>query len=206
MTKGLDYYKGLQYRVEIRKNGGSFSLCIPELRVFAEDASLDAAYGRLQAEKEEYFTRLLDAGYGDYIVEPEMRKAPLSISRSGHFEGMPGFFIKLMITIIAVLIVTAVLFDWAKDRVMSELAASDAYMMMKEPQRFAYHKIKDINIRLTDMPEDQREAIKTGIRDALNTGKPFIDEFMVFFSQYRDEICNKSAAGASTGKKQIAKK
>lgn len=206
MAKTLEYCMNLNYRAEVVRKNGMYRMFIPELVVCAEDDSIERAYEKLETAKEEYFKRMIEGGYEDYIVEPEMQGRTAKRYRADRFSEFGVFFIKLMITVFLLLILMGVTYKLIEGKGKSKIASSWMPEAIVEPHIFVYHKIKDINAKLKDMPMERREEIRAEISEALNNSKPFLDEFVVFFSQYRNELCGYDGKQTKAVKRHVSTK
>jgi len=77
--KNLEYFKGLEYDIVLRRNKDKFTLYIQELTLLEEDENLEKGYDKLALKKVKYFQNMIENGYQDHIVEPEgedIRKTP----------------------------------------------------------------------------------------------------------------------------------
>jgi hypothetical protein len=91
--KDLDYFKGLEYDIIVRKNKGKFLLYISELSLYEESENLDSAYEKLDIKKQNYFQKVIGNGLQNHITEPE-RKNPARASS----WNMAPFLAKLIVT------------------------------------------------------------------------------------------------------------
>lgn len=206
MAKSIEYCKNLNYKAEVTKKNGMYRMFIPELMVYAEDDNIERAYEKLETAKEEYFKRMIEGGYEDYIVEPEMQRRTAKRYGPDRFSEFGLFIIKLMITMFALLILMGVTYKLIEGKVKNKIASTGISAAIREPHRFVYNKIKDLNAKLKDMPTERREAIRAEIRDTLNNSKPFLDEFAVFFSQYRNELCGYDGKQTKAVKRYVSTK
>ena len=68
--KSVEFYMHLPYDITVIRKDSLLILYILELRLFAQDESLDAAYRQLDNEKRRFFERHLEIGRGDSIPQP----------------------------------------------------------------------------------------------------------------------------------------
>ncbi|MBL7045407.1 MAG: discoidin domain-containing protein [Parcubacteria group bacterium] len=106
--KNLEYFKNLKYHVIVKKHKNKYTLYIPELSLFEEGNVFEAAYKKLETKKEKYFLQMIEMEAQDEIIEP----SHLSIKNFKRLlRGLIPFFIKLFVTMAAVIALLALIDD-----------------------------------------------------------------------------------------------
>ena len=70
-------------------------MAVPELCIVEEDGDLDKAYEKLESEKEQYFSEMVEGGFEEYIKKPEKTQL-----RNKFRHNLALFGIKLIIILI----------------------------------------------------------------------------------------------------------
>lgn len=173
MDKGLDYYKNIQYDVVVRKKGDRYIVFIPELSLAEEDTTLNQAYEKLEKEKENYFRKMIEWGYQDYIRKPGGTK-----KEKKDVNDLSPFFIKFAIVLITLLMFFAFT-GMATLNVASELIKNKVKTLLKEPDRF----LVKFNEMMANKTDEQKEELKRQVRHAVENIKPYADELGVLFKE-----------------------
>ncbi len=158
-----DSLKELQYEVLIKKKRDKYILIAPELALSAEHKSLDQAYSNLELEIDKYFQRMIELDCQDKIIKPH------SNTTQKWINDLLLFSSKLLIVLFIV-------------------GAASVYFLQSIPAKVINQSLNALDLlvrEINQMPEDQKERIKTRLKKAINEIQPFVAELGVLFDRPR---------------------
>jgi hypothetical protein len=217
--RDLTYFKGLQYDFVVKKKGDHFITFIPELAIVAAGETFDAAYEKINAQKEAYFQEMIETGYEDYINEPGGRKTKKLLD----IPNLVGYVVKLMLTIIIIASLGIVGIGGVFGEITSKFGeittkaigeinigeiASQAIGEIKNTAkgeinadsilrnlRTGSYRVLD---KINDLPAERQEEIRLKLRTAIKQIQPILSEFRPVFKVLLEEAPEKETPHGSS--------
>ena len=170
MNRDIDYFNALSYDVLLRKNGTTFSLCIPELSCVVESEDISIAYQKLEFKKNEIFKEMITSDLSYVIQKPERVILNESIIKT-----LYPFMVKA-ITVCGVIFFTALATIYVVHDSVKQLAPSGPLALIRNQAAHVKHGLEA-------MTDDDKKELRLKIRITLLEIKPFLDEFKVLWQE-----------------------
>jgi len=165
----LDQLGELHYTVSLRHNDSKFYLIISELSLVAVDENLEEAYKKLDAQKRDYFFKVLDCEAEDEIILPH------KLSKvNDTLHQLKIYVLKLLI--IAVIGVLTLSTSFAL--VSQKLANLSAVDVVKKVVKEIVVKVGAATI---NAPEEKKRERLESFRQFIEEMRPLVHEFNVLF-------------------------
>ena len=178
VDKDLSYFMNLKYYVILRYQNGLYYLFIPELSIIIEDENLGNAYDKLEEEKKQYFSKMINSNSTDAINEPN-----LTAIKNRFLSELPLFCAKVFVVIlICISLFGAIVIGTLP------VVGSIAYEMPTKVRKFTAAVVK--KIIYTKISDKRKQEMRVQFRKILHELKPFVDDINTILLE--KEVSNRS--------------
>ncbi len=167
--KSVEFYMNLPYDITVIRKDSLLILYISELRLFAQDENLDAAYRQLDNEKRRFFEKHLEIDRENSIPQPGEL-----VERQKLAAGLTPFLVKA--AVVALILLGLAVGTTAA--VTYSVKNTPLYVAQKTTRYMARNFFRSMDAELT--PEREKK-IRLALRQLVPRLKPFAAELAPLF-------------------------